>query len=123
MEGTSLQDIVLDACPDASLETLEIGRATVVGFHAPDNTVWVALDERPPCPTIEQALGCVANMLVFCESCRETAFPTCHQEYRVTAERLRRFLGDDHYWRFVAHAPVQPQGGGTPLARLPTSLP
>ena len=103
---TLLKEIVLTACPGASLETIDVGRSLVVGFHGPDQTVWVALDQRPRSPSVEAALGCVANMLVFCENCKEVAFPACHQQYRIISERLRRFLGNDHYQRFVANAPV-----------------
>jgi len=84
-----------------------VGKSLVVGFHGRGRTVWVALDRRPRGCKLEEILGCVANMLVLCENCKESGFPACHQQYRIIAERLRRFLGKDHYLRFVANAPVQ----------------
>jgi hypothetical protein len=102
-----LQEIVAAACPQASVEALDVGRSLVVGFHGPEQTVWIALDRRPREGTMEEILGCVANMLVFCENCNERGYPACHQQYRIISERLRRFLGNDHYQRFVANAPAR----------------
>lgn len=111
MGETLFQDIVTAACPDASLETIDVGRSLVVGFHGGGKTVWIALDQRPRGQGMEEMLGCVANMLVFCENCKEFGFPACHQQYRIISERLRRFLGNDLYQRFVANAPVRRRAG------------
>lgn len=107
MVQVSFQEIVATACPNASVEALDVGRSLVVGFHGGGQTVWIALDHRPRGGNLEEILGCVANMLAFCENCNESGFPACHQQYRIISERMRRFLGNDHYQRFVANAPVR----------------
>jgi hypothetical protein len=112
MGTASLLDLVVEERPGTQIETTVIGKSLLIGFRHGVRTLWIALDK--PTPTrvvenVEEILGFLANQLVLCQNCKNTfsaACICCHYEHRVMARRLREFLGESGYQRFLAHAPL-----------------
>ncbi len=103
---TALLDVVLSERPGTHVEAFTVGKSLVVGLQCRAKKVWIALDRSPESPRVEDALRHVANTLVCCQHCANGRHLLCHQEHRVIASRLRRFLGETGFQRFLASAPV-----------------
>jgi hypothetical protein len=116
--GESLTNLILREKPGTNIEVLKTGKALVVGLHHQSDDVWMALSYQPASVDVESALGSVANMLVCCQNCTHWAPHLCHQEYRLTSHRLRQFLGEAGYQRFLAGAPIHRSGRRPSLAAL-----
>jgi hypothetical protein len=113
-ERQSLLQIVSTARPGATIDTFPVGKLLVVGLTYQAKKTWIALDHYPSGGGVEDILGCLANMLVCCDHCGELTHGRCYFEHRLISERMRRFLGDQGYEKFLAHAPIR-RGRPTPL--------
>ena len=102
----TLLKLIETELPGIQITASKVSKSLVLGFFHESRHLWLALDHQPSSDSVEDALGCLANMLAFCQGCQEGSYHLCHMEYRTTAGRLRRFLGDDTYQHFVARAPV-----------------
>ena len=105
-ESSSLLEVITSECPGSEVEVLEVGECLVVGLGHDSEKLWIALDHRPSSESAEHLLGCVANMMVCCLNCKDDRQYQCRHERRVTAGRLKKFLGESGFQRFVQSAPI-----------------
>ena len=105
-DTTSLVELVNEERPGTEIDILNDGKNFVVGFHCQTEKVWIALSYHPPRHFPEDVLGCLANMMICCLHCPEETHELCHHEFRVVASRLRKFLGDKGFQRFLDNAPI-----------------
>jgi hypothetical protein len=105
-KASTLLDVVSDIRPGVRVELLSAGKYMVVGFHAADDKVWIPLSYRPDNDSPESLLGSVANMMACCLNCDGEADWHCHFEHRVLANKMRKFLGDAGFLRFLENAPI-----------------
>jgi hypothetical protein len=106
-EPQLLLQIVAAARPGATIDTFPVGKLLVVGFTYQAKKTWIALDHYPRDGGVEGILGCLANTLVCCDHCSEWVHGRCYFEHRLISERMRKFLGDQSYEDFLAHAPIR----------------
>ncbi|MHC4403342.1 MAG: hypothetical protein ACYTG0_27100 [Planctomycetota bacterium] len=113
-DSSPLLDLIAAERPGATVEVLDVGKSLVVGLSGPSGKIWIALDHRPSSLSAEHVLGCVANMMVCCLSSGEECHYRCRNERRVTAGRMKKFLGQAGFQRFVENAPIVVGGQPTP---------
>lgn len=107
VEKPSLLDALCGESPGLEVDAFMMNRSPTVCFRLESQKVWIALDEHPRPKGIDEALGCVANMLVCCQNCQNGPEHTCYQDHSVVSGRLRKLLGPAGYELLLASAPIQ----------------
>jgi hypothetical protein len=101
-----LLEVVRQARPGAQVDATRSGKYVVVGFHCAGEDVWIPLEHDAGTDLPERLLAKVANMLTCCLHPPESCSATCHHEHRLMANRLKQFLGDAGFRRFLENAPI-----------------
>jgi len=107
VDKPSLLDALCGESLGLEVDAFMMNRSPTVCFRRESQKVWIVLDEHPRPKGIDEALGCVANMLVCCQNCTNGPEHACYQDHSVVSGRLRKLLGAAGYDLLVANAPIQ----------------